>query len=229
MFSVNRFVEESNSNSAFYVGCDLGQSQDYTAICIIEKLPHAPGGSGPMFHVRKLERTRGTPYPRVVSRLKTIMQRLPTATLVVDATGCGLPVIDLLKQEGLRPIAILIHGGDRATAVDTVLPTSSRHTPSRYTPRTWRVPKRDLVACVQVLMQNRRLQIAPGPLADVLAAELANFKIKIDPVTAHDSYSAWREAEHDDLVLSVALALWWAQCGPKPQIITKAHFAAGYI
>ena len=45
--------------------------------------------------------------------------------------------------------------------------------------------------------------------ADVLVKELSNFRVKIDPVTAHDSYSAWREADHDDLVLAVALAAWW--------------------
>ena len=26
--------------------------------------------------------------------------------------------------------------------------------------------------------------------------------------TAHDSYGAWREGQHDDLVLALALALW---------------------
>ena len=34
-------------------------------------------------------------------------------------------------------------------------------------------------------------------------------------MTAHDSYSAWREEDHDDLVISVALAAWWGENGPK--------------
>jgi hypothetical protein len=38
--------------------------------------------------------------------------------------------------------------------------------------------------------------------------ELLNFKVKIDPKTAHDSYSVWRENPHDDLVFAVALAYW---------------------
>jgi len=40
---------------------------------------------------------------------------------------------------------------------------------------------------------------------------MLNFRAKIDPATAHDSYSAWREQDHDDLVLSVALACWWGE------------------
>ena len=33
----------------------------------------------------------------------------------------------------------------------------------------------------------------------------------IDPRTTHDSYAAWREQAHDDLVLAVALACWWGE------------------
>ena len=50
-----------------------------------------------------------------------------------------------------------------------------------------------------------------------LKAELANFRVKINLRTAHDSYEAgpsWREGEHDDLVLSLAMALWFAERGP---------------
>src|SRR4051794_17057313 len=43
---------------------------------------------------------------------------------------------------------------------------------------------------------------------DAEIAELRNFKLTIDPRTAHDSYASWRESDHDDLVLATALALW---------------------
>jgi hypothetical protein len=32
-----------------------------------------------------------------------------------------------------------------------------------------------------------------------------------DMAIVYDSYSAWREQDHDDLVLAVALACWWGQ------------------
>jgi hypothetical protein len=95
---------------------------------------------------------------------------------------------------------VLIHGGDKAA----------------HEGNTWRVPKRDLVGSLQVLFQSGRLKISKKlPLASVLQTELMNFKVKIDPITAHDSYSAWREQDHDDLVLSVALAAWYGECPPK--------------
>ncbi len=59
-----------------------------------------------------------------------------------------------------------------------------------------------------------RLKLGP-----ILQQEMLNFKVKIDPQRAHDSYSAWREADHDDLILSVALAAWYGeQCAKAPQI-----------
>lgn len=173
----------------FFVGLDLGQSQDYTALSILEYV-------GGMYYARHLERVRGVTYPDIVNKVTKIMASPVLedgAFLVVDQTGVGVPVVDLLRQEGLRPIAVSIHGGDKATQDGN----------------NWRVPKRDLVGVLQVLLQTGRLKVASklkqGP---VLQTEMLNFRVKIDPVTAHDSYSAWRESDHDDLVLSVALAAW---------------------
>jgi hypothetical protein len=56
----------------------------------------------------------------------------------------------------------------------------------------FRVPKRDLVGSVAVLLQQHRLQIAEHlPLQPLLTHVLLNFKVLIDPSTARDSYSVW--------------------------------------
>ncbi len=71
------------------------------------------------------------------------------------------------------------------------------------------MPKRDLISAPLVLMQNDQLKIADAlELKDTLVKELLNFRVKINISTAHDSYEAWREGDHDDLVLSVALGCW---------------------
>ena len=184
----------------FFVGLDLGQSQDYTALSILERLKN---DKEYVYHVRHLERIRGAPYPSIVDKTAKIMQSpglKREASLVVDQTGVGAPVVDLFQQAGLKPIGVLIHGGDKAS----------------HEGESWRVPKRDLVGVLQVLLQTGRLKVASKlKLGPVLSQEMLNFKVKIDPMTAHDSYSAWREEDHDDLVLSVALAAWWGENGPK--------------
>ena len=72
------------------------------------------------------------------------------------------------------------------------------------------VPKRDLISSAQVLLQNRRLKIASSlPDAATLVKELEGFKVTINLDTGHDTYDAWREGIHDDLVLATCLATWF--------------------
>ena len=67
--------------------------------------------------------------------------------------------------------------------------------------------------------------IAGLKLAEVLRKELRDFKIRIDPQTAHDSYAAWRAGAHDDLVLAAAEAAWDAD----PLEATRARCACDGI
>ena len=41
----------------------------------------------------------------------------------------------------------------------------------------------------------------------MLVEELQNFKLKIT-TASNDTYEAWRESVHDDLVLAAAMAAW---------------------
>ena len=91
-------------------------------------------------------------------------------------TGVRTPVIDLFQQEGLGPVDVLIHGGDKGY----------------HEGESWRVPKQDLVWALQVLLQTGRLKVAGKlKLGPVLSQEMLNFRVLIDPMTAHDSYSGW--------------------------------------
>ncbi len=198
------------------IGLDLGQQNDYTAICVVEATPTiyemAVPGRDPEFHlpistvqsyestpvsyaVRHLERMNlGASYPDVVRRIIALLHAIDDAPLlVVDHTGCGRPVVDMIREQGLDPVAVTITGGDAVS----------------HDGPDFRVPKRDLVGALVVALQNNRLKIARSlPDAETLTAELLNFKVKINVKTAHDSYEAWREGQHDDLVLSVGLAVW---------------------
>jgi hypothetical protein len=125
------------------------------------------------------------------------LRRMP-AVLLVDKTGVGAAVLDSFTYARIGAVAITLHGGSSVT-----------RDPQRA---GFRVPKRDLVTVTQVLLQNGRLRVASGlPEAETLKKELLNFRVKVDPKTAHDSYEHWRESEHDDLVLAVSMAAWFRQ------------------
>lgn len=188
--------------SEYVAGLDLGQSRDYTALAIAERvIPKGERQATYLFrHVQRLP--LGTAYPRVVAHVADLLNREPLAkgytAFALDYTGVGRPVADMFRQARL-PCAlylISIHGGNTVTF-------------DGFGAITVSVPKRDLISSAQVLLQSKRLEIA-GTMPDTatLVSELQGYQVKIDPATAHDSYAAWREGVHDDLVFAVCLACW---------------------
>jgi hypothetical protein len=72
----------------------------------------------------------------------------------------------------------------------------------------WLVPRQELATTLQVLLQSRRLRVAPAlPEAAMLARELAAFQVKVSAASEAEM-DAWRQGTHDDLVLAVAVATW---------------------
>jgi len=192
------------SHNPFCIGLDLGQSNDYTALAIVQVVEGEPMH----MHLRHLERyPLRTPYPEIADKVAALLKSEDLLTyttddflnrvphhpeLVIDATGVGAPVADLLRQRGLEFRSVIITGGDKV-----------------HGSRKARVPKRDLVSALEVSLQTGALRVAEGlKLWPVLREEMLNFKRKIDLRTAHDSYEHWRESDHDDLVLAVCLACW---------------------
>ena len=167
----------------FAIGTDLGQSVDYTAISIIEKID--------TLNLRHIERVPlGKSYTGIVDRLAALKASLPGSRLVIDHTGVGRPVRDMLVERGVDVVPVSITSGKK----------------TRYEDGVWRVPKRELVRGVAVALENGELRIAAGlPCAEVLRAELQDFQ-----ATFTDKGTAvfGGKSEHDDLVIAVALAVW---------------------
>ena len=184
--------------NTFIVGADLGQTTDPSAIAVVERIVAAGSTLPAVFAVRHLERLPlGTPYPKVAGRLVELFDREPLSggTLVVDETGVGRPVVDLLRtlpvKATVRPLTIT--SGSRAR-----LDESGR----------WRVPKKLLVANVRRLLGTGRLKVADGlPEAAALLRELADFRVTIT-AKVNETFGAGTSGGHDDLVLAVALAVW---------------------
>lgn len=179
----------------YVLGLDLGQASDYTALCVAERAASEPGAP-PLYEIRHVDRAPlGTPYPDIVTHVGRLMaapELSENARLVVDGTGVGRPVVDLLWQAGMRAVSVTITGGQRVSGGLN----------------SWGVPKRDLVTNLQVLLQSHRLRIAADlPLADALADEMLDFRVRVSDA-GHDS---WGGRDHDDLVLALAIACWFGE------------------
>jgi hypothetical protein len=146
----------------------------------------------------------GTEYPAIVAdvnRLMAALQRVPDVEtkLIVDATGVGQPVVDMLKARSLYPIALTITGGTTVTKTDQWTVT---------------VPKRDLVFSSVALLESKRLRWAQAiPEIPIMERELRSFEMKYSKA-GNELFEAERR-EHDDLVLALAMATWLTTQGAR--------------
>lgn len=207
------------------VGLDLGKQADPSALALLQwKLPTPPRISPPLpcrqppseppiapvarsYDVPTLKRwPLGTPYTGIVDGVVKFFQtpllaRFPPL-LVVDTTGVGEPVCEMVRERmGQAKLEgaicqVTITGGFATTQAGAGI---------------WRVSKKTLVSVLLVLLGNRRLHVASDlPEAATLTRELQTFSVKITPA-GNESFESWRERDHDDLVLAVALATWAAE------------------
>jgi hypothetical protein len=174
---------------SYFLGLDLGQKRDYSALVVVERVDRGVAFQARREFDRVLVRYAermplGTSYTTVVERVREIVRSGPMrgdCALVVDATGVGAPVVDMLREAnlGCDLTAVTITGGERAGAGS--------------------VPRRDLIAGVQVLLEKGQLKIGRLREAERLAREMAEMKV------------SGGGSEHDDLVMALALACWRAK------------------
>lgn len=205
----------------YYVGLDLGQAADHSALAIVEEPIWAPADqrwvssstltpevvetriwqrwqahrpSKPPLWLRTLHRyPLRTPYPDIVA---DVVRRFGTeerndAVLVIDGTGVGAAVVDMFR--------------DSALSCDfyPVIITGGVKVERNH------VPKRDLIGAVQVAIQTGRLETtAHTKDVETFMTEMQHYAIKLTD-TGHDTYNARGDSQHDDLVLAVALACWY--------------------
>src|SRR5947208_3700745 len=111
----------AGERTEYCFGLDLGQKRDYTALALVERCDVVYQERSAMTYkpfqkvehrLRFLERLElGLPYPDVVTAVDEVITELrrsrgvwanpPGISLVVDATGVGAAVVDLLRRSGL--------------------------------------------------------------------------------------------------------------------------------
>lgn len=207
------------------IGVDLGKTNDHSAIVVAQPTPDDP----PTYDLRHIERvplrTRYTDVAEHVTGIVADLRRpvqvwepsvpgssvvkdlRPKVELILDFTGVGIAVAEifLAAHIGCPIVLVTITGGVKVTWDEVGI----------------HVPKADLVSVVQRCLQEERLRMpADDPSVDLLGKELVEFQATIGK-TGHVTYGVaadWRSGAHDDLVLATALALWWGESRPRPEL-----------
>ena len=207
----------------YLVGLDLAQAGEYTALAVLERRavqPHDPPDKRrPAYSLRHLHRfPLGTHYSRVGTTVRELLNKppLPGCKLVVDQTGVGRAVVNLLRDGWMRHVSTYIFPVTITAGLEAIVCPNG----------DMQVPKKELVGVLQVLLQTRRLHVANSlPDAGLLVSELENFRMKVT-LPKDDSFESWREGPHDDLVFAVGLAAWLGEQTLPPLIDPPPDYQA---
>ena len=189
------------------LGVDVGRRRGPAALAVVDG-----------FDILHLERVLGPSYPRLAERVAVLLAQLPAARpggvgrrpacaaggyagrtraevaavratpVVVDATGDGRAVVDLLEALHLTPVAATLTGGGKP----------------RVSGREVSLPRRVLFRPLRAALEVGRLRVAEGcPYRAELEREL--LAARGGPAGAE---SRTRDA-HGGLTVAVSLCLWW--------------------
>lgn len=210
----------------YFIGLDLGKKQDPAAVAVVRgeradidrtlmtlaRMAPKPEALYTLVHVERVPLE--TPYHSIVRTVcalrhnpvfqQTLGEALPS--VIEDAGGVGSVVSEMFKRAQAVPRDILTVPGAGYT---------------RHPDGTHHVAKRRLVDILRVLAEARPVRLRLGErLADApaLRRELETFDETFRD-TGHLTYSA-RVQEHDDMILALAYACWWAETWGWKEITT---------
>ena len=195
----------------FFISVDFGSLTDYSAIQIIERIlfqHRDPRGipnhlnQTPTYQSKyALRYTHRFPlnvkYETVLERVYDLQQSpqlLNKNHLIVDSTS-SVYTVQTMQSRGMNPIGIWYSHGNMA----------KKHLLG-YT-----VPKEELINTLNMVFQSRRMEIpAENPYLQQILKEFEHF---VSKRTEHGNmtYEAAKESIHDDLVVSLAQAVWYAE------------------
>lgn len=186
-------------------GLDLGSKRDHSALCLLESEFRTNEDTAERerhFICRYFRRLPlGLGYPEIVDYITRLDLKLSEqyerqAIYVVDSTGVGFAVLNYLrKQIGEEQIkGVSITGG-----------TEAHYKPK---PNEHYVPKQQLVAQLQVLLQTGRLHLPNTRDSKAMQEELLQYSLKMGG-SGRPELGALKTGQHDDLVTSCLLAVHW--------------------
>jgi hypothetical protein len=189
----------------FLLGFDPAQLRDYAALAAVEVTSDK---EGLIFKLHGMERRQRLSYPDLVSwavwALKILEFSKNTTSppeLVIDSTGVGIAVKDLLLKAGVKPIAVTTTLGNTVTKINN---------------SNFNVGKALLVGKFLAAFDAGRFQVNPNlPIYPQFERELLAFKADIS--ARGNAVFSVEEGEHDDLISACYLCVWWAESKPKPQ------------
>lgn len=158
----------------YFAGLDLAKTEDFTVPLIIDSKRR----------VVKMDRFHRIDWELQVARVKTLTDRYNEALTLVDSTGLGEPIFELLCKAGLRVQGYKLTNASKA----------------------------DLINNLAVMLEQGKLTLPREDLAPVLIDELESFQYTVTEKGLITSGAPM--GQHDDTVIALALAAWQVRREP---------------
>lgn len=165
-------------------------------------------------HIDKFQNVPYTEATRFIAKRQGHTSLANNADLLIDGTGVGEAVADMLRALFLAPIPIVFTSGGHAHPVyadmGSVFGNTAGTLKTARILKEWDVPKADLVAAGKILLEQGRVRVAPGlKYAEDLKEQLEAFRGKVNERTGRTKYENEEDATHDDMVVCLLMASWW--------------------
>jgi hypothetical protein len=211
----------------YVVAIDIAKRRDWTWWLVLRDNVSISEGSAlrdtpdrilHYYDIVVLEKAQNLKYQTIVKRTQEIMgfaELQHNADLVVDGTGVGDAVVDMMREAGLSPVPIIVSGGTQVREVyfEFGQRFSSRGFASTRAVKEIHVPKQDLVAAGQKVAEQHRLgrssDLAGTAIWEEFLQQMSRFTDFINDRTGRHKYEAFTEADHDDAVSAYLMAIWW--------------------
>ena len=198
-------------SAKYFVGLDLGQRKDPTALVAGMRRAMTPVRA--RLEIQHAERfPLGLDYTEVGERVRRMVEKIEASgervRLAVDASGPGMPVVDMMHKMGLRgliwPVVMVARGGRGGSIPDGMAGVSGSRGTTVFT-----VNKTALFTDLRVGMEQGKTVLVEGMLG---MKELQEELNRIGSRMTHEGLRVEGATEgHDDLAVAAALAQWGAK------------------
>lgn len=191
----------------YFIGVDVGQVRDYTAIALVEAVPAEGGDLRLRCHYTQTL-PLGIQFQDIGRRLSEIEGKLKAqgeaaVTILVDATGPGQPIPELIR---------------RLVKCDVIACRFTSGDEPRYEGSQWNLPKAAVITLLKIFIQEGRLEL-PGKIKNQdqaramseMLKELQDFQYNQPAEGARAETFEAKVGSHDDLVTALGLATWGAK------------------
>lgn len=207
----------------FTISVDFAKKSDYTGIQIYKKVPVLIKGSKLLkqkdlifckFDLVFQDKFQNLKYTEIAEKIKSISLidwMIGKNDIIVDGTGVGEVVVDLMREIGLKPYPLVYTAGNSVREVYAKMnDVFGGGNNDMKVLKQINVSKVNLVDAGRIAMENGIIRVAPNiKYREDFKKQLAGFKGKLKEGKKAISYEAESESLHDDLVACFLQASWW--------------------